>query len=316
MFIQSYGLILSLASAACIILCFTIHREQLDKAIEASALFLILGFIFSRLFYVAANIPYYFQEISKPIAVFKVTDGGLSLFGCLFGMFIAMCVINKKALCTDNIHFCDTVGVIMWLFISIIRFAERYTDMGLGKDVEISGLFTIADEYGFNVLTIYKMESLFGIVGFIIFSILFYNHYKHGKKYSHPYIFLMFLIVFSSSQIVFESLRNDGHMLIGFIHVQEILYAILLVASLYMIYLKLRDCASKRETIVLTFIIIILVLIDFAMEFVVDGRLNLPLKIIGLSALARNYLIISTVSIFFMMIGINLIVRLKKASNE
>lgn len=315
MFIQTYGLILSLASVVCIILCFTIHREQNDKAIEASALFLILGFIFSRLFYVLANIPYYFQEISKPLAVFKVTDGGLSLFGCLFGMLIAMRVINKKSLFTDNIHFLDTVGIIMWIFISIIRFAERYTDMGLGKDIEISGIFTIADEYGFNVLTIYNMESLFAIVGFIIFSIIFYNHYKHERKYNHPYIFLLFLTIFSSSQIVFESLRNDGHMLIGFIHVQEILYAIMLVVSLYLIHSKIKVPAGKHETISLTFIIIILVLIDFAMEFVVDGRLNLPLNI-GLSALARNYLIISTVSILFMAIGINLIVRLKKASNE
>lgn len=315
MFIQTYGLILSLASVVCIILCFTIHREQNDKAIEASALFLILGFIFSRLFYVLANIPYYFQEISKPLAVFKVTDGGLSLFGCLFGILIAMRVINKKSLFTDNIHFLDTVGVIMWIFISIIRFAERYTDMGLGKDIEISGIFTIADEYGFNVLTIYNMESLFAIVGFIIFSIIFYNHYKHERKYNHPYIFLIFLIVFSSSQIVFESLRNDGHMLIGFIHIQEILYAIMLVVSLYTIHSKLKDSASKRETIFLTFIIFILVLIDFAMEFVIDGRLNLPINI-GLSALARNYIIISTVSILFVVIGIKLILRLKKASNE
>lgn len=315
MFIQTYGLILSLASVVCIILCFTIHREQNDKAIEASALFLILGFIFSRLFYVLANIPYYFQEISKPLAVFKVTDGGLSLFGCLFGILIAMRVINKKSLFTDNIHFLDTVGVIMWIFISIIRFAERYTDMGLGKDIEISGIFTIADEYGFNVLTIYNMESLFAIVGFIIFSIIFYNHYKHERKYNHPYIFLIFLIVFSSSQIVFESLRNDGHMLIGFIHIQEILYAIMLVVSLYTIHSKLNNYASKRETVVLTFMIIILVIIDFAMEFVVDGRLNLPINI-GLSALARNYMIISTVSILFVVIGIKLIIRLKKASNE
>ena len=315
MFIQTYGLILSLASVVCIILCFTIHREQNDKAIEASALFLILGFIFSRLFYVLANIPYYFQEISKPLAVFKVTDGGLSLFGCLFGILIAMRVINKKSLFTDNIHFLDTVGVIMWIFISIIRFAERYTDMGLGKDIEISGIFTIADEYGFNVLTIHNMESLFAIVGFIIFSIIFYNHYKHERKYNHPYIFLIFLIVFSSSQIVFESLRNDGHMLIGFIHIQEILYAIMLVVSLYTIHSKLNNYASKRETVVLTFMIIILVIIDFAMEFVVDGRLNLPINI-GLSALARNYMIISTVSILFVVIGIKLIIRLKKASNE
>ena len=315
MFIQTYGLILSLASVVCIILCFTIHREQNDKAIEASALFLILGFIFSRLFYVLANIPYYFQEISKPLAVFKVTDGGLSLFGCLFGILIAMRVINKKSLFTDNIHFLDTVGVIMWIFISIIRFAERYTDMGLGKDIEISGIFTIADEYGFNVLTIYNMESLFAIVGFIIFSIIFYNHYKHERKYNHPYIFLIFLIVFSSSQIVFERLRNDGHMLIGFIHIQEILYAIMLVVSLYTIHSKLNNYASKRETVVLTFMIIILVIIDFAMEFVVDGRLNLPINI-GLSALARNYMIISTVSILFVVIGIKLIIRLKKASNE
>lgn len=315
MFIQTYGLILSLASVVCIILCFTIHREQNDKTIEASALFLILGFIFSRLFYVLANIPYYFQEISKPLAVFKVTDGGLSLFGCLFGILIAMRVINKKSLFTDNIHFLDTVGVIMWIFISIIRFAERYTDMGLGKDIEISGIFTIADEYGFNVLTIYNMESLFAIVGFIIFSIIFYNHYKHERKYNHPYIFLIFLIVFSSSQIVFESLRNDGHMLIGFIHIQEILYAIMLVVSLYTIHSKLNNYASKRETVVLTFMIIILVIIDFAMEFVVDGRLNLPINI-GLSALARNYMIISTVSILFVVIGIKLIIRLKKASNE
>lgn len=315
MFIQSYGLILSLASVICIILCFTIYKEQLDKAIEASALFLILGFIFSRLFYVVANIPYYFQEISKPLAIFNVTDGGLSLFGFLFGMLIAMRIINKKSLFTDNIHFFDTVGIIMWLFISIIRFAERYTDMGLGKDVEISGIFTIADDYGFNVLTIYNMESLFAIVGFIIFSIIFYNHYKHKRKYNHPYLFLLFLIVFSSSQIVFESLRNDGHMLIGFIHVQEILYATLLVVSLYTINSKLKDYASKRETIVLSFMIIILVLIDFVMEFVVDGRLNLPLNI-GLSALARNYIIISTVSILFIVIGIKLIIRLKKASND
>lgn len=315
MFIQTYGLILSLASVVCIILCFTIHREQNDKAIEASALFLILGFIFSRLFYVLANIPYYFQEISKPLAVFKVTDGGLSLFGCLFGMLLAMRLINKKSLFTDNIHFLDTVGVILWIFISIIRFAERYTDMGLGKDIEISGIFTIADEYGFNVLTIYNMESLFAIVGFIIFSMIFYNHYKHERKYNHPYIFLIFLIVFSSSQIVFESLRNDGHMLIGFIHIQEILYAIMLVVSLYTIHSKLKNYASKRETVVLTFMIIILVIIDFAMEFVVDGRLNIPINI-GLSALARNYIIISTVSILFMVIGINLITRLKKASNE
>ena len=315
MFIQTYGLILSLASVVCIILCFTIHREQNDKAIEASALFLILGFIFSRLFYVLANIPYYFQEISKPLAVFKVTDGGLSLFGCLFGILIAMRVINKKSLFTDNIHFLDTVGVIMWIFISIIRFAERYTDMGLGKDIEISGIFTIADEYGFNVLTIYNMESLFAIVGFIIFSMMFYNHYKHERKYNHPYIFLIFLIVFSSSQIVFESLRNDGHMLIGFIHIQEILYAIMLVVSLYTIHSKLKNYASKRETVVLTFMIIILVIIDFAMEFVVDGRLNLPINI-GLSTLVRNYMIISTVSILFVVIGIKLIIRLKKASNE
>lgn len=308
--IQTYGLLLALSLLCSIVITHFLSKEKMEAQRSFWAIALPLSFLGSRLLYILPNLRYYLEEISYPLAMLFFWDGGLSLFGALLGFLLAMSIAKKRGIFADFHRFANAAFTTLWLFVCGMRFAEGFAGMGLGKpfDAENGGLF-IVNIYDYSHLAVYRLEAVFAAIMLVASLILFSKMYRKDDKVMDSYLGMLSLLMLSVSQVVFESMRNDGHLLIGFIHVQQVLFAVLIVSLLYYIRSRL-PIQSRINSWLLLALVIVLVGIDFAMEFVVDGRLNLPLSLFGMSSFARNYLIISLVSACFAAIGIHFLCQL------
>lgn len=309
-----YGIFVAVASLLGLVLTACITKEDIKAVTRANFYVLLFGFLCSRAVFVIVNIDFYFVEISSPLAVFNIADGGLSFFGALLGISIALSYISRKKFISNINKFKDSIACSLWAFIFIIRIAEGYNELGTGRVVDFNNFLSIKDYYGFNILGVYRLEYIFALIMFVYFLYKFIVFYKKKSEYKYPYILYKFFIVFCSAQIVFESLRNDGHMLLGFVHIQEVLFTIMLIATICYLYIvNKKENAGVFNKLLLTIIILFAICIFFVMEFVIDGRLHLQLNI-GVSAYARNYIILSIASLVLMIIGLYQIKTLKASS--
>lgn len=309
---QTYGLIVAVSLLLCMVITHLLGKERFEKQVTFWGTALPLAFIFSRLFYVLPNLQYYFEEISYPLAIVYFWDGGASLFGALIGLLLALYWSKDKV----SKRYVDALFVGLWVLVAGMRIAESFTGMGLGRPSAdgVENFFVIVKN-DYAHLAVYRLEAIFALLMFIVSLYLFLKLQQKGASLKHAYLSYFLLIMLSASQVVFESLRNDDHMLIGFVHVQQVMFAIFMIALMFVIRFKLNR--DKRINIWLMIaLILILFLIDFAMEFVVDGRLHFPIPFFGFSPFARNYIIISLVSICFMVLGAIQLIQLYKENTS
>ena len=81
------------ALSALVFLCamgLALARQKLGYGVlvRYAVLALPLGFVLSRLFFVAANYAYYFIEMSNPLLTLYFWDGGYSMSGAIIGFLL------------------------------------------------------------------------------------------------------------------------------------------------------------------------------------------------------------------------------------
>lgn len=299
--IQNYGLTLAIAIVLSIALTATLYRKDWEKHLSFWALALPLGLFGSRLLYLVPNFKYYFEEVSYPLATLFFWDGGLSLFGAILGIICALYLFFKRNCMENKIAFQNVLFSSVWLFIAGLRLAEGFTNMGLGRPfpADTNSFFVLVNG-SFGRLAVYRIEVVFALLLLVI--CIFFHKNLEKKVQSYPYIAWFSLLILAASQMVFVSLRNDEHMIMGFVYLQQVLFAFFAIYLLY--YFRGKLPKEKRLSGWLFHsIVLILAAIAFAMEFVVDGRLHFPINLFGISPDWRNYLIISLVSLGFISLG-------------
>lgn len=215
-----------------------------------------LGIIGARLFYCLPNISFYLHDIQSPLAMLKMWEGGLSLMGALAGITLA-CVLASKITGQKALQLLNELwGSLLLLVVAAFDGLFR-ADQAWGPEIGVLPIFSTNID-GREFL---DTASLTMLLICIIFFVL--DRLSHRNKLPKDRRFLYAAFLYGCLMVPMESLRRDGHMLLGFVHV-EMFYAMLifLPAGLAL--------ARKNRRIPLMIATVLLAGIIIGLEFMLD----------------------------------------------
>ena len=212
--VSPYALfILAGAVGALGVFCFQARKLKPLSILLTVALGIPLGLLGARAFYVLARFSL-FEEIGFD-HFFRTNDEELRLWGAAKGAAFWGTVggVALAALIAGKIsgektrNLLDALAAPAALGIALSRFGEFSIGEGIGPDVTPESLWffpiAVVNEWQEWKYAVFLLE---GIVGLIIFVILL----TEGQKYHEGYRARMFLILYSATQILLESLRRDN----------------------------------------------------------------------------------------------------------
>lgn len=218
---STFGLILAFGVIVAGFMLFFGCKKQPDlipALCWTAALAVPMGLISARLVYCLVNISYYLNAISAPEAMLKVWEGGLSLSGALAGAVLAG-VIAAKLTRTAIGTVLDALAPSLLAFCFIVTFACENIGMGFGPEVGGDlGSFTvtIGETLRLNTSTLCSLAMIALLCVHLLHSL---RLLVSGKPQPGlPFALTAFL--YGTVMILLESLREDGHMVWGFVHAE------------------------------------------------------------------------------------------------
>lgn len=272
--ITSYGFIaaLSLASLlACAGVYLHARKIPYGAIIRFCALSVPLALIFSRLLFALTALGCR-DVFSSPVQMLYFWDGGASITGAFAGVALAAWLISRwqkisAATLMDGIALGAPIAII------IERLAEPAHELGLGRYVDTEALqFLGSLTDGRHPVYLYECCAaaliLLGLVRMLLRS----------KKRPGD-LMLTFLTLYGCAQTLLESLRDDQHMVIYFIRINQIAGIIMAVIAFTLWTRRWRRQGAKKAHVVLACIITALAILQgIVQEFAVDSNPNLLLE--------------------------------------
>lgn len=201
--------------------------------IRLCVLALPLMLIFSRVLYAIGNILYYTRTAGDLSLMLCFWDGGASVIGALLGLITAAALAEKWTHHRPG-TLLDAVGFGFLPGMAVERLFEKGTELGMGQTLDgwmaDHPFFAVDDGYGYIVNAVFHYEALVAAVLFA--ALLVWMLLKRGNPGRNGDLLLAAISLFGACQALLESLRNDGHMLIGFVRVNQIVAIVLPVAAL------------------------------------------------------------------------------------
>ena len=275
--VTAYGAGMALALLATLVVCGAYLRLRGDKAERALYLAVAgipLSWLMSRIVFVMANITYYTVTLSNPGLALRFWDGGYSLTGAVMGLLLAATLLTRmlklpRGLMTDAVGFAAPVGII------IARLCEPGTGMGLGRPISYDWLLFLGvdDGMGDVVYPIFYIEA--AVAAIISLVLVVWTLRQKGAIRSGD-TGLVSMTLLGACQIVLESMRNDGHMVVHFIRIQMVLSLVALLAGLIVFSGRLykRGGMKKSQQLVLWLVTVVCIGLAVFMEFRVDRGSN------------------------------------------
>lgn len=267
--------------------------------IRLAALSVPLAWLFARLTYVASDFfgalvssSYYLGTIGNPLLALRFWDGGYSLMGALFGLMIAARLAEKWTNQRGSGDLLDAVGFAAPLAVLVERGFEYGTGMGIGKEVTYpwlvsTGLCLEADGYFFH--PVYLYEAFMALLIYLLLLLWL----RRRREHIPGELLRLFLVLFGLTQVVLESLRADEHMVVHFVHVQQVLAICLCTGAMISWTVKAGRKKRKGLCAVLWMTTAIAISAAIIAEFGVDrwgnylmayGLMCLGLIVIGICA--------------------------------
>lgn len=287
--IYLYGLFISLGVIANLV-CLWVLLKKKGKpsylSLSFAAWLLPLSWLFARTFYVLINLGYFVNTIRRPSAMLAFWNGGYSMVGALMGALVASLCFTKV-----NKHsfgkWLDIAITPLGLFLMIARGAEVFTlNIGRGKAIEAgswleqSSLFAINDFEqlmpGSSAnLAVFRYEAIGGLILFLLALGLFSSK-KFSKKGESGDAALIVLSVFGLMQVVFESLRDDGHLLWGFVRLSQIVSIVFPLIALGIFSKRVIKRGNAIKAVIFSWAVALMgVGVGIYQEFQIDVTANL-----------------------------------------
>jgi len=276
-----YGAIVALAVyAAYFFFCALRKREANEKAASSagsvsSGAIAIIGrvpavqlalwvipasLIGARLLYCLVRFGFYFLEMG-PMSVLRVWEGGFLLYGAVFGaMAAAACLARHK-----HVSIAETLDELAapgLLAAAVSRLGEWVTGEGVGtwmeNEVWMRFPFAVMNEYEEWQLAVFLFEAAAALV--LLIPVL-REKVGRGRRIETA------LLLFACCQIVFESLRMDSCLKIGFVRVSQVISAVVILA---VTMLRAGRHGGKKEMMKRLLILIMSVAIVGGLEWALD----------------------------------------------
>lgn len=229
-----YGLAAGVSVLAYLCLAQWLSRKQKIKAetIWLSGMIGIpVSLFFARLFFCLASLPALAQTAAWPWTVLYFWDGGFSMSGFLAGVAVSAWIAARL----QKVSFralLDQAVLPLGVLLCGLRLAEGLTEgLGIGRNVEAGALpqslpfLFLTETMGtleLNRLAVYRYEAAFALV-ILALTLWFARTAKNRRDGDAA---MVFFALYGAGQVFFESMRDDGHMVLGFIRVQQLLGAL------------------------------------------------------------------------------------------
>lgn len=224
-----------------------------DAVLWYGVLGMPIGLIVSRAVFCAANFNYFFLVLEQPGKMLYFWDGGYSMAGLMLGLVIAALLASKIAK-LDFRAFLDDATLPLALLVFGLRLAEGLTEtLGIGSQVEAGALaqslpvLFVSEKFGaieLYRLAVFRYEAVFAL---ILLGIMFL--FRRGKARRNGDLAMLFFALYGAAQIVFESMRNDGHMVYSFVRVQQVLALLSILIVLGVFCRRYGKARGARDTV-------------------------------------------------------------------
>ena len=273
--IYAYGLHAAIGAA---LLLFGMRLVGRDLPKGTVSVFGVLGMVFgivlARALYCAVNWNNFIYNYENPMLMLRFFDGGMSMVGIIAGLLLAAVAAAKFAK-VRTAQVMDAMAVPFGLLMWALRAGEKYTELGVGAAVEenfltahmpwlfVESRMGVMVEYRLNV---WRYEVIMAVV-LLTVGILCWRKLKDHAGDTALVVFSLY----GASQILLESMRDDGHMLVIFLRVGQ-LAAFLLPLVACIILTRRARC---KVCVVIAWLLVVLCVAAVAiLEFSLDGRLT------------------------------------------
>ncbi len=205
-------------------------KEQIRRVpLYAMAIACIpLAFVCARLCYCLFRYDYYFLELG-PLSLLNIKDGGFMLYGAVLGATLGA-VIAAWAYNASIPLTLDELVIPGLSCIALCRLAEGFAHKGLGPWVENplwhSFPFATTNAYGEWQLSVFLWEAIAALIVLFIARSVMHKPFPRSLPGEG---FLTALLLYACFQIVFESLRTDAVVRIGFVRVSQVISAVVVL---------------------------------------------------------------------------------------
>ncbi len=233
-----YGIIIGIVVA---IIYFRLEKSYPNK--HFTLLFIFQAFVsllLGRLFFIALDLSYFLND---PIEILAITNGGISLFGVLFGFIISSLLTSKK-LGTSYFALLDEVFAILPLAQAVGRIGNFINQELFGPPTNLFWGIFIEEKYRptqykncqfFHPLFLYEM--ILNLISFVIIN-------RFVPKTS-GYATGIYLINYGIIRLLMNRLRLDLKQLIGVFSIQDFIAIVMIIAGLLII--KARSIYSEKH---------------------------------------------------------------------
>ena len=247
--VHYYGLTMALAVASGFYLAikrasaFGISSSQAEDLLFW---LIVFGFLGARLYHIFSSIAYYRLH---PIDMFKVWNGGLSIYGALLGGLLPLLVLAKS-------YKLKAISLLDWLTPSIIigqiigRIGNLFNYEAFGYPTNLPWKMFVPFKFrpaGLEAYQFFHPFFLYEIIGSL--AIFFVIKYVIEPKANRPLgqLFITYILLYNSVRFSLEFLRTDSTFL-GTFRLNAISSFILAVAAaLILIFLKVSPDTSELE---------------------------------------------------------------------
>lgn len=216
------------AAAGILVLCCASGTKK-GTGILLAFLSVVFGIAASRLLYCLLSLP---GGMEIPFAGwFDLTSGGYSMFGMIFGVFLAAACCAKITGEKPRLLL-DIVSCSIPLFISAERIGERVIEgFNVSRPVMNrfpAGTFLGLEDpvYGTSVLATWLVGAILSMILFLVLALMLLRKERRDGDQ-----LIVFLLLCGAGGVILESLRYDYHMEYSFVYFQQILAALMLVSG-------------------------------------------------------------------------------------
>ena len=271
--VYAYGLHVAIG-AALLLFGMKVAGRDLPKGTVSvfGVLGMVFGIVLARALYCAVNWNSFIYNYENPMLMLRFFDGGMSMVGVIAGLLLAAAVTAKIAK-VRTAQIMDALAVPFGLLMWALRAGEKYTELGVGTAVEenlltakMPWLFVetrmgVMVEYRLNV---WRYEVIMAVVLLVVGIICWRKLKDHAGDTA-----LVVFSLYGASQILLESMRDDGHMLIIFLRVGQLAAFLLPLVACILLSRRVKGAAVKG---VAWMVVVLCVAAVAVLEFSLDGR--------------------------------------------
>lgn len=290
-----YGLCAAGAMALGLAGCLVFLRHAgvtYGQFLRLAVLTVPLSWLFSRLVFVLGGCTYYLTTLANPLLALRFWDGGYAMTGAVIGFLVA-CRLAEGWTHLPHGTLCDAGAVGLPLALTVLRLAEGGTRLGLGRPISYEWLMFLGvpDGYGDTVHPVYLYEAAAALLVLLIMVVWLHRHRCAAKGDGC----LVALALLGAFQVLLESLRNDGHLVVHFVRIQQVLSLVALVTAFAVFAARLyRRRGMKKSLLLMQWLVSIACIgVGIWMEFRVD-RGSMKLLYYGVMALCMGIILLMT----------------------